>query len=93
MPKIYVIGVSKTWWNRGNVRHRKPRNVWMGFFWDDTGRFFSKRLSTLEAMALKLKVTKVIKGVCLKCGSKFNTLKDFVMDYADGTRKCPLCGR
>lgn len=91
--EIYCIGVYKCWWTRGNVKHPRAKKHWMAFFWTDTGKFFSRNISKIDAMMLKRQVKKQIKMTCTHCGSKFNTLKDFAMDYVSGIRKCPVCLR
>lgn len=85
------MGVSKTYWNRAAKKHPRAKKHWMGFFYTDQGKFFSKNISPMEAMALKLQIRRQVRMVCAHCGSKFDTFKHLVMEYAEGKRVCPIC--
>ena len=73
---MYVISVSKTYWNRGVRKHRKnTRRITVVYYLDEeSGKLFTKRISPLMALYYKSKIHRRRRAVCTKCGMQYVVL-------------------
>jgi len=85
----YVVSVSKTYIHRGNHRHqRKTKRRWHIYYYDEQGKFCTKRVSWLEALYYKTKKCSRYKMVCPDCGSVFIAIVSGFRNKVE----CPYCG-
>ena len=84
----YVVSVSKTYIHRGNHRHqRKTKRRWHIYYYDDQGKFCTKRVNWLEALYYKTQKCSRYKMVCPDCGSVFIAIVSGFRNKVE----CPYC--
>ena len=71
----YIVSVSKTYIHRGNHKHRdSTKKYWHIYYYDEYGKFNTKRVSLLQALYYKTQKKKRMKFVCDECETIFMVL-------------------
>jgi len=84
----YIVSVSKTYIHRGNHIHKSStKKHWHIYYYDEEGKFNTKRVSLLQALYYKTQKRKRLKYICTECGEVFLGL---VKSYKQ-TVECPHC--
>ena len=83
---MYVKGVSWTTNNRKGRSNSNTKRLPMVFYYDEGGKFHSKRVSRLEAIYYKTKICKQKSLFCTNCQEKFT-----VLIRKSETPECPKC--
>ena len=84
---MYVIGISEVSGN-GKRSTKKPKKRYtMVYYYDESGRFLSKRISKWQKPFYKTQIQKRVSFFCDVCKKKMNLPKKLVADIG-----CPTCG-
>src|SRR5574341_24795 len=88
---MYVVSVSKTYWNRGVRRHRKKtKRITVVYYLDEqTGRLSTKRINAWLAPYYRTKICKRRRAVGPGCVMKYLLLAKNDKQIFD--IKCPGC--
>ena len=69
---MYVVKVCKTYSNYSKKRNNNTKKAgYKLYFYDESGIFHSKRISTLKAFWIKLFVKKYKVKYCKSCGQRY----------------------
>jgi len=72
-----VIGVSKKYVVGYPTSRPRAKKYWFLYFYDENGKFHSKRISNIQALYYKSrKFKKVRKVVCYECGNTYQVVGD-----------------
>ena len=84
----YIVSVSKTYIHRGYHKHRdSTKKHWHIYYYDEEGKFNTKRVSLLQALYYKTQKRKRLKYLCIECGNVFVGLVKSSKKELD----CPYC--
>lgn len=84
----YVVSVSKTYIHRGNHKHKSStKKRWHIYYYDEEGKFKTKKVNILQALYYKTQKRKRMKYVCTECGNLFVGLVKSSIEKID----CPKC--
>ena len=70
---MLVKGVSKRW-QRKRKSHPRAKKVWNVYFYDEDGRFRTKRISATQVLFYKAQIKKIRLFECGKCGFRFKSV-------------------
>ena len=79
---MLLLGVSKCHYNGTKCKGIRNKLYWKILFYDDTGRFFTRRIPIWKVFYYKLKKKAHIRS-CFYCKEKYATYQDKII--------CELC--
>ena len=92
----FIVGVSKTYSNRGKHRHRpSTKRRWhiYGYDFDDEGKLFyhTEPISVFQVPYFKLKIVKKFHVICVKCKKEYLAFEKDISKIAKGecSNGCP----
>lgn len=84
----YIVSVSKTYIHRGNHKHRdSTKKYWHIYYYDEDGKFNTKRVNTIQALYYKTQKRKRLKYICLECGD----ISIGLVKSSNEEIECPYC--